>query len=148
MGRIPAFLILLALLLSCSPRIVTVAVHDTLTVTRTEVLRDTVISVRLPEETAARETRDTLSHLETSYAQSDASVSSGVLRHTLENKPTPLKEKIVYKDRTVTEYKVKEVPVPVEVPVRYIPKWVWWVLGWAVLLTLLIVAAIWLRLRV
>ena len=147
MRRISAFFILLALL-SCSPRIVTVAVHDTLTVTRTEVLRDTVISVRLPEETAARETRDTLSHLETSYAQSDASVSSGVLRHTLENKPTPLKEKIVYKDRTVTEYKVKEVHVPVEVPVRYIPKWVWWVLGWAVLLTILIIAAIWFRFRV
>ncbi len=148
MRRISSYFILLALLLSCSPRIVTVAVHDTLTVTRTEVLRDTVISVRLPEETAVRETRDTLSQLETTYAKSDASVSGGVLRHTLENKPTPLKEKIVYKDRTVTEYRTKEVPLPVEVPVRYIPKWVWWVLGWAVLLTLLVVAALWLRFRV
>ncbi len=148
MRRIPAFFIILALLLSCSPRIVTVAVHDTLTVTRTEVLRDTIVSIRLPEETAARETRDTLSQLETTYAKSDASVTGGVLRHTLENKPTPLKTKIIYKDRTVTEYKTTEVPVSVEVPVRYIPRWVWWVLGWAVLLTLLIVAAVWLKFRV
>ncbi len=146
MRRIPSLLTVLALL-SCSPRIVTVAVHDTLTITTTEVLRDTVVTLRLPEQTAARETRDTLSHLETAYAASDAAVSGGVLRHSLRNKPTPLKEKIVYKDRTVTEYKAKEVPVPVEVPVRHIPKWVWYVLGWAVVVTLILAAALWLRFR-
>ncbi len=133
--------------LSCSPRIIQVPVRDTLTVTRTEVLRDTVVQFVLPEESAANTTRDTVSHLETKYAESDAAVSEGILRHTLKNKPTEIETKIVYRDKVTTEYKVREIPVTVEVPKAYTPRWVWWVLGWAVLATALIALRIYFRFR-
>ncbi len=133
--------------LSCSPRIIQVPVRDTLTVTRTEVLRDTVVQFVLPEESAANTTRDTVSHLETKYAESDAAVSEGVLRHTLKSKPTPIEEKIVYRDKVTTEYKVREIPVTVEVPKAYTPKWVWWVLAYGVVCTAAIGLRIFLRMR-
>jgi len=137
----------IAALLSCSPRIIQVPVRDTLTVTRTEVLRDTVVQFVLPDESAANTTRDTVSHLETKFAESDAAVSDGILRHTLKSKPTPIEEKVVYKDLVTTEYKVREIPVTVEVPKPYIPKWMWVVLGWAILLTLSIGISLYLKIR-
>ena len=65
------------------------------------------------------------SHLETSVAESDAEIDSlGLLHHTLTNKKDSIKTKIQYIDRI--SYRdsivIKEVPVEVEKPVRYIPK--------------------------
>lgn len=65
------------------------------------------------------------SHLETSVATSDASIDSlGLLHHTLVNKKDSLKTKIQYVDKIVyrDSIEVREVPVEVKVPVRYIPK--------------------------
>lgn len=143
------FLILLALMaVSCSPRIVTVAVHDTTTVTRTLTVRDTIISAPLPLESVIISTPDTTSTVETSLATSTATVTAGHLRHTIENKRTALSvpAKIPEKQETITV--TKEIPVPVEIPKPYIPKWTWYVLVWAVLVTLLLVASVWLRFRV
>lgn len=135
MKRMTAYIAAAIALAACSPRIVQVPVRDTLTVTRTEILRDTVVSFVLPEETSRNETRDTSSRIETSLAVSEASVSGGVLRHTLTNKPDTLQKNIACKERVVTEYRTKEVPVPVEIPKPYTPKWVWWVLAYSIILT-------------
>lgn len=143
------FLILIAIMVvSCSPRIVTVAVHDTTTVTRIETVRDTIISAPLPVESVIISTPDTTSTVETSLATSTATITGGHLRHSIENKRTPfsIPAKIPERQETITI--TKEIPVPVEVPKPYIPKWVWYVLAWAVLVTLLLAASVWLRLRV
>lgn len=65
------------------------------------------------------------SHLETSVATSDASIDSlGLLHHTLVNKKDTLKTKIQYVDRIIyrDSIEIKEVPVEVEKPVPYVPK--------------------------
>lgn len=83
-----------------------------------------LISVAIPNESHSIITKKK-SHLETSVAESDASIDSlGMLHHTLTNKKDSIKtkiqyiDKIVYRDSIVT----KEVPVEVKVPVRYVPK--------------------------
>ena len=63
--------------------------------------------------------------METSVAESDAEIDSlGLLHHTLVNKKDSIKTKIQYVDRISyrDSIEVKEVPVEVPVPVRYIPK--------------------------
>lgn len=140
-----SFILVTLLALSCSPRVITVPIRDTLTVTRTEILHDTIVEMQLPDESVSAMTKDTVSHVETTYAESDAVISQGVLHHTISNKDVPVKARIVYKDRVVTEYRTREVPVPVEVPKPYTPKWVWWTLGWAVLCTVAIGLNIYLK---
>lgn len=143
------FLILLALMaVSCSPRIVTVAVHDTTTVTRTLTVRDTIISAPLPVESVIISTPDTTSTVETSLASSTATITGGHLRHSIENKRTALSVPAKIPEKQEVIRVTREIPVPVEVPKPYIPKWVWWITGWAILVTLLLAASVWLRLRV
>ena len=83
---------------------------------KTVYIRDTVW-MKIPAQTAENTTRDTSSHLETDYAESDARIDpDGTLHHSLRNKeqekPVPVdvpqtqKDSIVYKDRYVYE-KVK-----------------------------------------
>lgn len=62
-----------------------VIIRDSLVI-RERIVHDTVL-VQLPAEQQQNTTRDTVSHLETTYAASDASVTDGVLRHSLESKP-------------------------------------------------------------
>lgn len=140
-------LVIAAVLSSCSPRIVTVTVRDTTTVTRIETVRDTVISAPLPVESALVSTPDTTSTLETSLAVSIATISAGHLHHSIANKHTSLQvpAKIPQEKEIVRE--VREVPVPVEVPTPYTPRWVWWVLGWAVIVTLVLIGIILLLFR-
>lgn len=143
------FLILLALMaVSCSPRVVTVAVHDTTTVTRTLTVRDTIISAPLPVESVIIFTPDTTSTVETSLATSTATITGGHLRHSIENKRTALSVPAKIPEKQEVIRVTREIPVPVEVPKPYIPKWVWWITGWAILVTLLLAASVWLRLRV
>lgn len=77
------------------------------------VVPDTVF-VEIPAQTAERTTQDSTSHLETSYAVSDARITpDGGLFHSLENKPQKhpvptgkeviYRDSIVYRDRIVTE---------------------------------------------
>ena len=88
------------------------------------VINTKLVSVALPLESHSIITKSK-SHLETSVATSDAEIDSlGLLHHTLVNKKDTLKTKIQYVDRISyrDSVEVREVPVEVKVPVRYIPK--------------------------
>lgn len=73
----------------------------------------TLIADMLPVSIEKVATLDTLSVLENAYARSEASVSKGILRHSLETKPVKLpvemehhiiyKDSLVFRDRVVTE---------------------------------------------
>lgn len=74
------------------------------------------------------------SHLESSVAYSDASVdSTGLLNHTLTNKPFKIEKEIIYQDRKVETVRdsivTKEIPVEVEVIRKVVPKWCWYLLA-------------------
>ena len=73
---------------SCSPRICPPAeVKDSVVVLiRDRVVHDSVPYI-VPVIKEVNVTRDTLSHLENQYASSDASVTDGILRHSLETRP-------------------------------------------------------------
>ena len=93
----------------------------------TRYIRDTVF-VEIPTQSAENTTRDTSSHLETDYAESDARIDpDGTLHHSLRNKPqkqpVPVdvpqtqKDSIVYRDRYISE--------TIEVP-RELTAWQKW----------------------
>ena len=96
-------LILAALLAaSCSPKVFPVQ-RDTVTQVRTEIVerlvRDTV-QVILPQDSVHVQTRDTMSVLRIKAAISEASVSGGILTHSLHSNPAYKPEiEVVYKDR-------------------------------------------------
>ena len=81
-----------------------------------EFVHDTAY-VELPVIVEKIQTLDTTSTLENDYARSEASVTDGILKHSLETKPAQLpvpvekeivyRDSIVFRDRVVTE--VKEV---------------------------------------
>ena len=100
----------------------------------TETLVDTVIKWAPPIEKIVNETKDTTSTVETSLAKSTATVSNGTLHHSIENKKDSIKTKIVYKDKIVTKTEYKDVPVPVEVEKKVVPKWVYYSLGLNILI--------------
>ena len=84
-----------------------------------------LISVALPLESHSIITKSEKSHLETSVAESDASIDTlGMLHHTLVNKKDSIKTKIQYVDKIIyrDSVEVREVPVEKPVLVRYIPK--------------------------
>ena len=88
------------------------------------VVHTELVSIALPLESHSIITKSK-SHLETSLAESDAEIDSlGLLHHTLVNKKDSLKSKIQYVDKIVyrDSVDVREVPVEIKVPVRYIPK--------------------------
>lgn len=95
-------LLVLMSAVSCSPRIYPVQ-RDTVNIVRTEVkevLKDTVIYVTLPQDSLSVFTRDTSSVLRIKTAVSEASVSGGVLHHSLYSNPAYRPEiEVVYKDR-------------------------------------------------
>lgn len=71
-------------LIACSPRIVERIVTEV--EYRDRIVHDTA-RVEIPYEVEKIVTRDTVSHLENSFAKSDAVVSGGFLSHSLESKP-------------------------------------------------------------
>lgn len=97
----------------CSSRHLATSSKDSVRVeirTRTEYVRDTVIR-EIPSISEAITTRDTTSHLENFYAQSDARINSdGTLFHSLATKPQkepiPIDRPIVYRDSIVYRDKV------------------------------------------
>lgn len=98
-----AIIILSALIIAgCSPRVFPVQ-RDTVTQVRTEIVerlvRDT-IEIILPQDSVHVQTRDTMSVLRIKAAISEASVSGGVLTHSLYSNPDYKPEiEVVYKDR-------------------------------------------------
>lgn len=88
------------------------------------VVRTELVSVAIPLESHSIITPKK-SHLETSVATSDAEIDSlGLLHHTLANKKDSIKTKIQYIDKIVyrDSIEIREVPVEVEKPVPYVPK--------------------------
>lgn len=77
-------IILLVLAVSCSPKIIERV--ETKIEYRDRVVHDTA-TFEVPVEVEKIVTRDTVSHLENNWAKSDAVVSEGFLRHSLESKP-------------------------------------------------------------
>ena len=120
---------------------------------------DSIIYVPIPREKVMEiiSQIDT-SFLETSVAESKAYVDTNSLMivHSLENKDTVLKERIVYKDKYITEtrivYKdsiqVKEIPVEVEVVKTVYPKTYWYLLGFFILVLVYIGIRIYLKFKV
>ena len=89
----------------------------------TKTVHDTAF-VELPVIVERVATLDTASFLENKYAKSAASVSGGVLTHSLETKPVrepvSVEKQIVYRDSLVFRDKVQTVTVEVE------KKLTWW----------------------
>ena len=117
------FLLLIALLLvGCkstkvieSPTVIKDSVHVEIR-ERVVTVSDTLI-LEVPAQRSERQTQDSVSHLETKFASSDAEIlPDGSLFHSLRNKsqrkPIPTQSKVIYRDSTV--YVNKPVPYPVE----------------------------------
>ena len=90
------------------------------TVIRTEYIHDTVF-IEIPVERERQTVRDTTSHLETSFALSDARINKdGTLYHSLENKPqkrpVEVEKEVIYRDSIVYRDKVVRKVQTVEVP--------------------------------
>ena len=105
---------------------------------------DSIIYVEIPRE----KVMEIISQIDTSYLQTSVAKSTAyidtnslMIIHSLENKDTVLSEKIIYKDRYITETKVvyrdsivtKEIPVEVQVEKKIYPKTYWWLLGFFVI---------------
>ena len=112
-------LLFLALASACS----TVRPLPTTDSTKVEVRTETVIEkdtvfVELPRVVERVAVQDTTSHLENEYALSDARISAGVLKHSLETKPVKMPavvdKQIVYRDSVVFRDRVQTVTVEVE----------------------------------
>ena len=105
------------------------------------VVHTKLISVAIPNESHSIITKKK-SHLETSVAESDAEIDSlGLLHHTLVNKKDSIKTKIQYIDKISyrDSIEIKEVPVEVKVPVRYVPKFYQFTFAFFVIFVLFIV---------
>ena len=87
------------------------------------ILVPDTIFVEIPAQTAERETRDSVSHLENDYAASEARINpDGSLYHDLKTKPqkkpvefqkpVERRDSIVYRERVRTETVTKTVEVP------------------------------------
>ena len=112
-------LLFLALASACS----TVRPLSTTDSTKVEVRTETVIEkdtvyVELPRVVERVAVQDTTSHLENEFALSDARISGGVLKHSLETKPVKMPavvdKQIVYRDSIVFRDRVQTVTVEVE----------------------------------
>lgn len=76
------------------------------------------IEVAIPYEREVTSTRDTTSHLETTYAISDAMISGGVLSHSLVTRPqlrkVEIKKPIVRRDSVIFRNSYRDVKVEVK----------------------------------
>lgn len=76
-----------------------------------------MVDIAIPAISAERAVRDSSSHLENQFAESDARIElDGSLYHSLNTKPQTLHQdtevKIEYRDSIITKEVKKEVPVP------------------------------------
>lgn len=111
------FFIVCNLFSACSPRICPPAKidHSTDTVIRERVIRDSVY-FNVPVEVEKIVTRDTVSHLENTFASSDAVVCDGLLHHTLESRPQK-----IYVPYTVTVHDTTTVTMDAETIIKEVP---------------------------
>ncbi|MBD5307646.1 MAG: hypothetical protein HDS14_08515 [Bacteroides sp.] len=108
---------------------------------------DTVF-IELPPQTAERTTPAKTSHLETTYAESDARINDdGTLTHTLRNKPTPIPIPLTNTRDSIIHDRMTEKPIPVEIPVPVEKELTTWqktrLATWPYLLTALTASLLW-----
>lgn len=118
-----------------------------ITKVETVFIKDT-LSVPVPFQEVRNKTKESTSHLETDFAESDASIdSTGTLHHTLRNKagdvPVPTETPVHYKDSIVYRDREVEVPKPYPVEVEVPRDLTWWqetqMIGfWAMLLLMVL----------
>lgn len=129
-------LTLLLLSIACTPvKQVAINTNQIDTVYIKELVRDTVVQIKIEKEYIEKTTRDTVSVLNTTTATSTARVTDNQLYHSLEQKQQEIPTKIVYKDKIkeVIKYEKQEIPVEVIIEKPYIPQWCWWVIVYAAL---------------
>ena len=104
---------------SCSPKVI--VQKEVVTEYRDRIVHDTT-TVEIPYEVERIVTRDTASHLENTYAKSDAVVSGGFLSHSLESRPQVIKVpvEVHVTDTLYKEAQIIEKEVEVEKPLS------WW----------------------
>ena len=140
---IPAVLIFILLafgflmmFVGCSPKVI--VQKEVVTEYRDRIVHDTT-QVEIPYEVEKVVTKDTASHLENTYAKSDAVVSGGLLSHSLESRPQIIKVpvEVHVTDTLVKEAEIRTETVEVEKPLSW---WkqakldaFWWLIGCLVL---------------
>ena len=108
---------------------------------RDRIVHDTA-TVEVEKEVEKIVTRDTVSHLENTWAKSDAMVSEGFLHHSLESKPKIIRipVDVIVHDTLWRESEIKEIKVPVEKQLTFWQQFrlrgFWWLLGAVVALLL------------
>ena len=129
----------LMMFVGCSPKVI--VQKEVVTEYRDRIVHDTT-QVEIPYEVEKVVTKDTASHLENTYAKSDAIVSGGLLSHSLESRPQIIKVpvEVHVTDTLVKEAEIRTETVEVEKPLSLWQKFridaFWWLLG-AVILCLL-----------
>ena len=114
----------------------------------TEYIHDT-LKVEVPSQSEAVSLRDTLSHLENDWAESDASWDGEFLHHSLKTKagvrPVPVDVPVVYRDSVV--YRDRVVTVTKEVERSFS----WWeqfrLTTWIIVAVLAVILGLLLRLK-
>lgn len=89
------------------------------------VLHDTIIEVRTVGETIHNHTADTVSLLHTAHAYSVASVTQGMLSHTLSVVPHSDSVRLQWREVHIIDSIPYVVPMPGE-RIEVVPAWVWW----------------------
>lgn len=120
------FAFIIALLIGCGPVKYVYIKGDTVVEYRdSTIFRTDTLEVPVPVEKTVEITPTDTLRMETSLAKSVSYYDKDIrmLRGSLENKKTTIPVKVEYKDRIITRDSVvvREVPVEVEKPVRYVP---------------------------
>lgn len=125
-------LLAITILSSCRTSKETISSPQPVIITNTDSVRteyietvkiDTVVvEVPIPSESVSQVVRDTVSHVETSLAESEAWINEdGTLGHSIRNKPPNIQTEILVPVKETrsnnTENRIKEVPVPYPDPV-------------------------------
>lgn len=137
---VPIFILLafgfLMMFVGCSPKVI--VQKEVVTEYRDHIVHDTT-QVKIPYEVEKVITKDTASHLENTYAKSDAVVSGGLLSHSLESKPQIIKVpfEVNVTDTLYKESEVIEKEVKVEKELSWWQKFrldsFWWLVGFLVI---------------
>ena len=139
MRKVAVILAVIVAVFACSPKVI--VQKEVITEYRDRIVHDTA-TVEIPVEVEKIVTKDTASHLENTYAKSDAVVSEGFLHHSLESVPQIIRVPVEV-HVTDTLYKEAEIhteTVEVEKPLTWWQKFrigaFWWLVGAVALLLL------------
>ena len=146
MKKIVLIFLLVFVVCSCGPvRYIPVEKNETVNIRDSVVLRDSTVITYLQKERIKEVVPelDTLV-MESTYARSKSylDTTTNTLQGTLEQLDSvPVKTKIVFKDRIITQEKIVKKDIPVEVvrEKKVTPKWIWWSLGCNLLILLFLI---------